>query len=190
VLWIHFFVNAPLGIALGFDLETPGLMNQRPRPRGQSVVTRGLLVTSVLVGLVMAIANLVLLEVGKQHYGSLLIGSSIGLVAFVLMLVVAAYECRSERESILTPSTFDSAKMNWTALAEVIGALLLTQGYFLPHLLGATRLTAAQWCLGPLAAVALLLTWEVGKWIARRRSRQSAVLPLDTAEMTDPKVVA
>ena len=26
VLWIHFFVNAPFGFALGFDKETPGLM--------------------------------------------------------------------------------------------------------------------------------------------------------------------
>jgi Ca2+-transporting ATPase len=169
VLWIHFFVNAPLGIALGFDLATPGLMQRQPRPRGQSVVTRGVLVTCTLVGLFMAIANLVLIEVGKQHYGSLLVGSSIGLVAFVLMLVVAAYESRSETESVFTPSTFGSAQLNWTALVEVIGALLLTQGYFLPRLLGTTRLTAGQWALGLLSAVALLLAWEMGKLIARWR---------------------
>ena len=40
VLWIHFFVNAPFGFALGFDRETPGLMSLRPRPRGESVLTR------------------------------------------------------------------------------------------------------------------------------------------------------
>ena len=40
VLWIHFFVNAPFGFALGFDRETPGLMGLKPRPRGQSVLTR------------------------------------------------------------------------------------------------------------------------------------------------------
>ena len=34
VLWIHFFVNAAFGFALGFDKETPGLMDRRPRPRG------------------------------------------------------------------------------------------------------------------------------------------------------------
>ena len=33
VLWINFLVNAPLGIALGMDKETPGLMSLRPRPR-------------------------------------------------------------------------------------------------------------------------------------------------------------
>src|SRR5262249_42478951 len=45
VLWTHFIVNAPFGIALGFDQETPGLMKRRPRPRGESVLNRGMLVT-------------------------------------------------------------------------------------------------------------------------------------------------
>ena len=35
ILWINFLVNAPFGVALGFDKETPGLMNRRPRPRGE-----------------------------------------------------------------------------------------------------------------------------------------------------------
>ena len=39
VLWIHFFVNAAFGFALGFDRETPGLMSLQPRPRGESVLT-------------------------------------------------------------------------------------------------------------------------------------------------------
>jgi Ca2+-transporting ATPase len=34
ILWINFLVNAPFGVALGFDKETPGLMRRRPRPRG------------------------------------------------------------------------------------------------------------------------------------------------------------
>jgi Ca2+-transporting ATPase len=33
ILWINFLINAPLGIALGFDKETPGLMNRWPLPR-------------------------------------------------------------------------------------------------------------------------------------------------------------
>ena len=39
------------------------------------------------------------------------------------------------------------------------------------RLLGTAQLTAAQWGLGLLAAVVLLLGWEAGKWIARRRTR-------------------
>ena len=168
VLWIHFLVNAPFGIALGFDRETPGLMQNRPRPRGDSVLTRPMFITCGLVGLFMAIANLVLIEIGIHAYNSTQVGSSIGLTAFALMLVVAAYESRSETGTVFTTDTFNSRNLNLTALAEIVGALLLTQWDFLRRLLGTTDLTAQQWGLALLAAVLLLLAWEAGKWIARR----------------------
>ena len=70
VLWIHFFVNAPFGFALGFDRETPGLMSLRPRPRGQSVLTRSVVITVGLVGLAITIGLLTLIQLGKSHFGS------------------------------------------------------------------------------------------------------------------------
>ena len=45
ILWVNFLVNAPFGVALGFDLESPGLMNRYPRPRGESILTTGVMVT-------------------------------------------------------------------------------------------------------------------------------------------------
>jgi Ca2+-transporting ATPase len=168
VLWIHFIVNAPFGIALGFDQETPGLMRMWPRPRGDAVLTPLIIVTCRLVGLVMAIFNLSIIEVGIHQYGSVEIGSSMALVAFVLMLEVAAFESRSETASVFTVDTFNSSKMNWIAIAETAGGVLITQWDFLQRLLGTTALTAQQWALGLASAVALLALWELGKWIARR----------------------
>ena len=95
VLWIHFFVNAPFGFALGFDRETPGLMSLRPRPRGQSVLTRPVVITVGLVGLAMTVSLLSLIQLGKSHFGSFEIGQSIAFTSFALMLIVAAFECRS-----------------------------------------------------------------------------------------------
>jgi Ca2+-transporting ATPase len=169
VLWIHFAVNAPFGIALGFDQATPGLMKMHPRPRGESVLTRATLITVGLVGLLMAAFNLALVALGTQLYGKTEVASSVGLTAFVLMLVVAAYESRSETGSIFARETFDSRRMNLTALAEVAGALLITSSEFFGHLLHTTQLTAPQWALALAAAVLLLLAWEAGKWVARRR---------------------
>jgi len=89
-------VNAPFGVALGLDQDTPGLMRRRPRPRGDWVLTTPLRLIAGLVGLFMATTTLVLIEVGLNQFGNV----AIGLVAFVLMLVVAAYECRSETETV------------------------------------------------------------------------------------------
>jgi len=170
ILWINFLVNAPFGVALGFDLETPGLMKQRPRLRGDSILTTGVKVTCGSVGLFVAAANLFLIWLGKHHYGDVAIGQSIGLVGFSLMLVVAAFECRSETGTAFTPDAFNSPKLNKFAAAEVIGAFLITQAGFLNRLLGTVQLNAQQWGLGLAAAVVLLLGWEAGKWVVRREA--------------------
>ena len=171
ILWINFLVNAPFGVALGFDQETPGLMARQPRPRGDTILTKGVMITSGLVGLYIAVANLVLIAVGKNHYGGLATGRSMGLVGFSLMLVVAAFEARSETETAFTVDTFNSSKMNLIALGEIAGAFLITQADFLNRLLGTTALTARQWGTGLLAAGVLVVAWEAGKWIARRSIR-------------------
>ena len=171
ILWINFLVNAPFGVALGFDKQTPGLMDRHPRPRGQSILTRGVMITCGLVGLFIAAANLALIATGKNHYGSVKTGQSMGLVAFSLMLVVAAFEARSEKGTAFDTDVFNSSKMNVIAVAEIAGAFLITQANFMNHLLGTAQLTAAQWGFAALTAVVLLLGWETGKLIARRRAR-------------------
>jgi Ca2+-transporting ATPase len=168
VLYIHFFVSAPFGVALGLDQATEGLMARRPRPSTESIVNRGVQLTSGLVGLYMAIVMDVLIYFGKQHYGSTVVGSSIGLSAFALMLIVSAYECRSVSGSVLVSHTFDNAKMNWTAAAELLLAVMITQMDFFNRLLNTTPLTSPQLGLAVGSAVLLLVLWEIGKLIARR----------------------
>jgi Ca2+-transporting ATPase len=168
ILWINFLVNAPFGVALGFDEETPGLMARRPRPRGESILTKPMMITCGLGGLYVAVANILLILLGKNYYGSVQVGQSIGLVAFSLMLVVAAFESRREKGTVFSVETFNSPRMNKTAVVEIALAYLITQADFLNKLLGTKSLTFAQWGLGLLAAVGLLLLWEIGKLIARR----------------------
>ncbi len=169
VLYIHFFVSAPFGIALGLDQATPGLMKHRPRPSTESIMTTGVKLTSGLVGLYMAIVMDLLIYFGKQHYHSTIIGSSIGLSAFALMLIVAAFESRSVTRTALVSETFDNPQMNWTALGELALAVMITQMDLFNRLLKTSPLTSPQFGLAVGAAVLLLILWEAGKLIARRR---------------------
>jgi Ca2+-transporting ATPase len=169
VLWIHFVVNAPFGFALGFDKETPGLMTLHPRRRGASVLTTPVMITVGLAGLAITIGLLVMIEVGQHLFGSVAVGQSIALTAFALCLIVAAVECRSETGTVLTTATFDSKQMNWAMLGEFILAVLITQMDVFNRLLGTVQLNLREFGWALLPAIALLLLWELGKYIARRR---------------------
>ncbi|UGS38154.1 cation-translocating P-type ATPase [Capillimicrobium parvum] len=176
VLWIHFFVSAPFGVALGLDQATPGLMRLRPRPSSESIMTTGVKLTSGLVGLYMAICMDALIHLGESHYDSVKVGSSTGLTAFGLMLVVAAYECRSLTLSTLTRDAFDNPRVNWIVVAELALAVMATQMDLFNRLLGTTPLTAGQFGLALASAALLLVLWEAGKLVARRRTVEAAGL--------------
>ena len=171
VLWIHFFISAPFGVALGLDSASPGLLQLRPRPSTESIMTPGVTLTSGLVGLYMAIVLDVLIYFGEHHYHSVALGSSIGLTAFALMLVVASFECRSVSYSAIAAATFDNPKMNWTAVGELALAVMVTQMDLFNRLLGTIPLKAGQFGLALAAAVLLIVLWEAGKLFARRRQQ-------------------
>lgn len=181
VLWIHFFVNAAFGLALGFDRETPGLMEARPRPRGETVLTPRLIATVALTGTVITVGLLLLIWLGTTHFGGLEVARSVAFTSFALCLIVGALECRSETQTVLTTATFDSKQLNWTLLGEFFLAVLVTQMDAFNRLLDTTPITLGQfgWALVP--ALVLLVVWELGKlalrWAEARRRRPAGQSP-------------
>ena len=177
ILWINFLITAPVGIALGLDKETPGLMLRRPRPRSASIMSRSVITTVGLVGVFMSVAIDVLIVFGRDHYDSVAIGSTMGLVAFSLMLVVAAFESRDETGSIFRMETLDNNVVNVTMLIEIALALLIARGGVLTSLLGTQPLTGRQWLTGAIPAVLLLALWEAGKLIVRNGAGPAVAVP-------------
>ena len=182
ILWINFVITAPIGIALGLDKETPGLMMRKPRPRKDSIMSRPVVMTVGLVGLFMSVAIDLVIVFGKHHYDKVEIGSTMGLVAFSLMLVVATFECRDQTASILRMETFDNNIVNVTIVVELALAILIARGGTLTSLLNTVGLTSRQWLIGAAPAVLLFVLWELAKLIARRGAeRPQATTPGQTA---------
>jgi Ca2+-transporting ATPase len=133
-------------------------------------MNRPVILTSGLVGLYMAICLDALIHFGAKLYGNAATGSSIALSAFALMLIVAAYECRSISRSVFASEAFDNPQMNWTAIAEIALAVMITQMDLFNRLLKTVPIKAPQFGLALAAAVGLLVLWEAGKLIARRQA--------------------
>jgi Ca2+-transporting ATPase len=176
ILWINFLITAPVGIALGLDKETPGLMKRKPRPRSASIMSPAVITTVGLAGLFMSVAIDLVIVFGRDHYGNVAIGSTMGLVAFSLMLVVAAFESRDQTGSILRMETFDNNVVNVTVLIEVVLAILISRGGLLTSVLSTQVLTGRQWLIGgALPALVLFILWEAGKLIARHAAGRRGV---------------
>jgi Ca2+-transporting ATPase len=187
ILYINFLVNAPLGVTLGMDHEAAGLMDRKPRSRDASIMTTGLLTTAGLVGLSMAVTTLALISYGTTHYDSLPVGTSMGVTAFSLLLIASAFQARSVTATTLTTETFDNRHLNWTALAELVLAVLITQMDVLRTVFGTVQLSLAQWGLALVPAVALFFLWELGKLIARHETQNAQeAMPADASSEASP----
>jgi Ca2+-transporting ATPase len=168
ILWINFFIDAALGMALGFDKEAPGIMKRKPVARGASIITPALLITCGGVGLVMAAATLAILDVGASVTGSTAVASGMALTAFGFFRIVSTWQSRSATDTAFTLATFNNKQINWIVLATLVVMVLGTEFDFLQRILGTASLSAAQWliCLG--LGLGLFLLWEIGKFVARR----------------------
>jgi Ca2+-transporting ATPase len=69
--------------------------------------------------------------------------------------------------------TLDNRNLNWTAAAELVLAVLITQWEVLRRIFGTVELTLAQWSPVLVPAVLLFFVWELGKVIARRSTNRS-----------------
>ena len=178
ILWINFLIDMPLGIALGFDLETPGLMKRLPRPRKQGIVNIGVIVLSLLTGVFMAVTVLALIHYGTSSAKSATVGVTLALSSFALFRIVCTFQSRSIRDSAFRLSTFDCRQINLISLGEIVLTFLATEVGVLNRLLGTTPLSGDQWLLAIAPAIALFLLWELGKLIVRARSGA----PVSTAD--------
>ena len=135
-------------------------MTRKPRPRDASIMTRGLLTTAGLVGLFMAVTTSALISYGTTHYGSLAIGSSMGVTAFSLMIIVAAFQARSVTASALAIDDVRQPEPELDGRRRVVLAVLITQTTLFNRLLDTTPLKFGQFGVALASAVALLVLWE------------------------------
>ena len=91
-----------------------------------------------------------------------------GLTAFSLLIVASAFQARSVTATALTSETFDNRSLNWTAVVELVLAVLITEMDVLRRIFGTVQLSLTQWALALAPAVALFFLWELGKLVARR----------------------
>jgi Ca2+-transporting ATPase len=167
VLWVNFLVQIPIAIALGFDQPSPGLMDRKPRPLSQPVLSRSQWVRLIFTGALIAIATLAVETTFEGTDAAL--AASMGFVVFALFNVAFGLSARSE-----TGTVFDRDNLSDRRQLALYGIALLfiilgTELELFRKILGTVPLNGDQWMLCIGLAIALLLVDEVIKYLMRRR---------------------
>jgi Ca2+-transporting ATPase len=167
ILWINFAVQVPIAIALGFDKPAPDLMERKPRPLNQPILSRSQWLRIIFIGILMAVFTLYV--EARYEPTSAALAATMGFVLFSRLNIVVALSARSETASAFNRDVLqDRHQLGLYSLALLL-VLLPTVLDFLQKVLGFESLTLEQWLLCIGLALALLLVDEVIKFFMRRR---------------------
>jgi len=166
ILWINFATDVVLALGLGFDAETPGLMQRRPRPPDQPVVPVPLGLRLGFAGLLIAVGTLSVVAWGEDRY-DLTTATTMGLVTTGLLHIAAAIEWRDPINSIFNRATIANGRFNLLVLLAFVLTFLATTIGGLQRLLDTVELNGDQWRVCLIAVIGYLVLAELGKFILR-----------------------
>lgn len=166
VLYVNFLIQVPIALALGFDKPSTGLMDRKPRPLAQPVLSRSQWLRLIFMGLLIAVGTLVLEAYFEPSSETL--AATMGFVVFSLFNITLGLSARSETGSLFNRDVLDDRRQLGLFGLALLLAFLGTELGFLQRILGTVELSGDQWLLCLVFALALLLVDEVIKFFMRR----------------------
>ncbi len=175
ILWINFLIQVPIAITLGFGRAAPDLMEHKPRPLRQPILSRAQWVRVSFMGILMAIATIAV-EAALEGDDAV-VAASMGFVVFSLFNIALGLMSRSESASAFNREILADRRQLGLVGAAFVLTVLPTQLDFLQRLLGLTNLSGGQWLLALALTLALVLVDEVIKIFFRRPVMDVASTP-------------
>lgn len=172
VLFLNFLITVPVAIALGFDKPAPDLMEKRPRPLEQPILSPSQWVRIAFIGILTAIATVYLESIYEAEGAAT--AATVGFVAFALLSIAMGLSARSETATAFNRDILHDRNQVLFYGVALLVTILATELRLLQRILGLAPLSGRQWLICIAAAIALLLVDEVIKVFLRNRRHSTA----------------
>ncbi len=147
LLFINLLTDSLPAIALGLEPHSDDVMNEKPRPRNEGILTKSFLTDVIVEGLVIATATIIAFHIGLAAGGAAF-DSTMAFATLCLSRLFHGFTSKSKKAVLFTKKMFNN-----TALigAFVVGVLFLSLVIFVPFLSGVFEV--AQLSMGLIGAI-------------------------------------
>ena len=174
LLWLNLVTDSLPALALGVEPVEDGVMEEAPRPAGESLFARGfafrLAWQGVMVGALTLCAyflgEYVLAEPGLRHTTA----NTMAFATLTLCQLFHAFDVRSEHASLFHIGVFSNSAMNRAFLAGVAMQLAVLCLPPFMNIFSVVAMTGRQWLAVLALSLAPLVVCEAVKAAARRRA--------------------
>ncbi len=172
ILFVNYFIQGAIGATLGFDSPTPGLMERKPRPADQKILSRAMWVRLFAIGIVAALFTIAAYQWTISTYDSTVAASSMAMVMFSMLHIPISLSLRHPRQTAFRSETFSNKALLLAYGWVVLILILATELSFFQRILGTEPLTSQQWGICFVAALVFFFVGEFIKWIFRLFTRE------------------
>ena len=130
LLFINLLTDSLPAIALGLEPHSDAVMQEKPRPRSEGIMTKSFLTSVATEGLVIALAVIAAFHIGLANGGAA-VGSTMAFATLCLSRLFHGFNCKDARPVLFT-RTFWNNKYLLGAFA--VGAALLAAVLLVPFL--------------------------------------------------------
>lgn len=167
ILFVNFIIQAPIGMALGYDSATPGLMKRKPRPADEKIINARLGVRLVVVGLVTALFSIGAYQWANSTTGSAVVAQTMAMVIFSIVHIPFSLNLRYPKDTAFQMETLSNPRLFYAFGWVVLALVFVTEVSLLQRTFGTEALSLDQWKLCLVAALAFLFVGEIFKFILR-----------------------
>jgi Ca2+-transporting ATPase len=184
ILWVAFTTVTIQSIGLGYSKPAAGLMERRPRPPSQPILSRGLITWLVSAGLVIATGTLSVISWAEQEH-TLTIARTMGVVTFSLLNLFFSIEAKDERQSAFSLDTFSDRTFIMTTGLSFFLLVMSTVLRPFQTILKTTTLDVRQWLICTAVALSIIMAAEI-----RKAARRRTAAKVTTADQPAPRPAA
>ena len=180
ILWINLLTDSAPALALGVDPPAEGVMRRPPRDPRDRVIDRDMWIGIFWVGLVMAVATLVALDLRLPgglvgDGGDIATARTMAFTTLVLAQLFNCFNARSDRRSAFV-GLFANGWL-WGAIALSLGLqVAVVHLSFFNDAFGTIPLSASDWLICVGLASAVLWANEAKKLLDRRPRAQASAI--------------
>ncbi len=173
ILWINLVTDGPPALALGVDPADDGLMEQKPRPPNERVLTPKMWRGIVFVGVIMATGTLYVLDASLPGglvagAGDLRYAQTMAFTTLMLFQVFNVLNARSDERSAFV-HLFTNVWL-WAALALSVGLqVVVVHVPVLQRAFGTVALSGGDWLFCATVASSVLWLREASKIAGRKK---------------------
>ena len=167
LLFINLLTDSLPAIALGLEPHSKKVMEEKPRPMNESILTKPFLTSVGIEGFVIAVMTMIAFTIGYQDKNAVL-ASTMAFATLCLSRLVHGYNCKSKRPVLFKKSFFNNKYLQGAFLIGFVLITLVVTMPFLQTMFKVQTLTMPQLFTVYGLALANLPIIQLLKWIRNR----------------------